>query len=141
MGAMTRHVLRRLARSEGGAGVVEFALVAPVLILLSIGVIEAARAVAAQAAITHATKETVRFAAVRGSASGAAATQADLETMALDVADLSSALTTAAASWAPDNAPGSVVTVQMQHDFTPLALPFGARTFSLSATASMTVVR
>lgn len=141
MVATTRHVLRCVGRCERGAGLVEFALIAPVLILLSIGVIEAARAVSAQAAITHAAKETVRFAAVRGAASGAQATQSELQTMALDIADLPSATTTATAGWLPDNAPGGVVTVQMQHDFTPMALPFGARTFSLGATASMTVVR
>lgn len=138
---MTRAFVRRLARCQRGAAYVEFALVAPILIVLSVGVIEAARAVAAQAAIAHAVKETVRFASVRGTASGAAVTQSALETMALDIADLPSVATTAAASWSPDNAPGGVVTVQMQHDFTPLALPFGARTFSLEATASMTVVR
>lgn len=137
----SRWLLRRLRRDQGGAGAVEFALVVPVAILVTFGAIETARAISAQAAITHAVKETARFAAVRGTASGAEATQDQLEAMALEVADLPLTDTTASASWDPDNSPGGVVTVQMQHTFRPVAMPFADDLFTFGATASMTIVR
>jgi hypothetical protein len=61
--------------------------------------------------------------------------------MALQLADLPVAETSAAVSWTPDNTPGGVVTVTMQHDFTPLTMPFEGTTFTFDATASMTVTR
>jgi Flp pilus assembly protein TadG len=133
--------LRRLSRDEEGAGIIEAALVLPLMIFLTLGALETARAIAAKAAMNHAVKETARFAAVRGEASPAEATEAFLEDMALKLADLPSATATAAVSWDPNNAPGGRVTVQMQHDFTPLALPFLPDPIELSSTASMIVIR
>lgn len=133
--------LRRLGADQRGGSAVEFAIAIPIAIVLTFGGIEAARALSAQAAITQAAKETARFASVRGTASGSVATQDELEAMALDLADLPSATTTAAVSWDPDNSPGGIVTVQMTHDFTPLTIPFDGTTFTFNATASLTVVR
>jgi Flp pilus assembly protein TadG len=110
-------------------------------ILLTVGAMEVGRAVWAQASLHHAAKETARFAAVRGSASGSPAAVASLEAMALQLADLPDARTTAAVSWSPDNRPGSLVIVQLQHTFAPLALPFGSTTFNFSSSASLTIVR
>lgn len=113
----------------------------PIAILLTIGSIEVARAVSAQASINQAAKETVRFASVRGSASGAAATESDLETLAVDLVDLTYGTTSADVTWNPDNSPGGVVTVDIQTTFTPLALPFFDGSYTFTSTASMTVVR
>jgi Flp pilus assembly protein TadG len=126
---------------QAGSTAVEIAFVGPLAILLTFGAVETGRALFAEAAITQAAKETARFASVRGTASGAAATEAELEAMALQLADLSVRDTSAAVSWDPDNSPGGVVTVTIQHDFTPLTLPFAGRTFTFDATASMTVTR
>ena len=83
----------------------------------------------------------MRFSSVRGSARGAAATEAQLETMAVQLADLADASTSAAVTWSPDNAPGSLVTVDMQTTFSPVALPFGASSYTFTSTASMTIAR
>jgi len=131
----------RLVGDRRGGVAIEFAFIIPIAILLTVGAVEVARAVSIQASISQASKETVRFASVRGSASGAAATETQLETMAVQLADLADASTSAAVSWAPDNSPGSVVTVDMQTTFTPVALPFGPSSYTFNATASMTVVR
>jgi Flp pilus assembly protein TadG len=133
--------LRRLVRDQEGAGIVEAALVLPLVIFLTLGAIETARAIAAKAAMNHAVKETARFAAVRGEASPAEASEAFLEDMALKLADLPTSTATAAVTWDPNNAPGGRVTVQMQHDLTPLALPFLPDPIELSSTASMIVIR
>jgi Flp pilus assembly protein TadG len=131
----------RLVSDRGGAVAVEFAFVIPIAILLTIGAVEVARAVSVQASITQAAKETVRFASVRGSASGAAQTEAQLETMAVQLAGLADASTSAAVTWDPDNSPGSLVTVDMQTTFSPVALPFGPSSYTFTSTASMTIVR
>ncbi len=130
---------RRLLLDRRGASAVEFALAIPAVLLLTLGAVEIGRAVSAQASLNHAAKETARFASVRGKASAAAATKADLEAMAVQLADLYA--TTAAVSWDPDNSPGGNVTVQLQHTFTPVTPVFDAATFTFSSTASMTVVR
>jgi len=134
-------LLRRLRRDRHGAGAVEFAFIAPLALLVTLGAIETAQAVSAQAAINHAVKETARFAAVRGTARGTEASESPLAAMALDIADLPLSVTTVAASWDPDNRPGGIVIVTMQHTFNPVTIPFKLDTFTVNATASMTVVR
>src|SRR5918994_1932657 len=99
--------IHRLVGARQGSAAVEFAFAIPIAVLLTIGAVEVARAVSVQASISQAAKETVRYASVRGSASGAAATETQLETMAVQLADLADAGTTAAATWDPDNSPGS----------------------------------
>ena len=140
----TPGVLATIARLVGdrrGGIAVEFAFVIPIAILLTFGAIEVARAVSVQASISQAAKETVRFASVRGSASGTAATEAQLEAMAVQLADLADASTSAAVSWTPDNSPGSLVTVDMQTTFAPAVLMFGPSSYTFTSTASMTIVR
>jgi Flp pilus assembly protein TadG len=131
----------RLVGDRRGGVAIEFAFIIPIAILLTIGAVEAARAVSVQASINQAAKETVRFASVRGTASGAAATETQLETMAVQLADLGGADTSAAVSWDPDNSPGGVVTVDMQTTFTPAVLLFGPSSYTFTSTASMTIVR
>jgi Flp pilus assembly protein TadG len=131
----------RLIGDRRGGVAIEFAFIIPIAILLTIGAVEVARAVSVQASISQAAKETVRFASVRGSASGAAATEAQLEAMAVQLANLANAGTSAAVTWSPDNSPGSVVTMDMQTTFSPVALPFGPSSYTFTSTASMTIVR
>lgn len=133
--------LARLSGDRRGGVAIEFAFIIPIAILLTVGAIEVARAVSVQASISQAAKETVRFASVRGSASGTPATEDQLETMAVDLADLADASTTAAVTWNPDNSPGSAVTVDMQTTFAPAVLLFGPSSYTFNSTASMTIVR
>lgn len=133
--------IARLAGDRRGGVAIEFALIIPMAILLTFGAIEVARAVSVQASINQAAKETVRFASVRGSASGTPATEAQLEAMAVDLADLADASTTADVTWDPDNSPGSAVTVDMQTTFSPVVLFFGPSNYTFTSTASMTIVR
>ena len=133
--------IARVIGDRRGGVAIEFAFIIPIAILLTLGSVEVARAVSVQASISQAAKETVRFASVRGSASGAAATEAQLEAMAVQLANLADASTSAAASWAPDNSPGSVVTVDMQTTFSPVALPIGPSSYTFTSTASMAIVR
>ena len=133
--------INRLVSDRGGGAAIEFAFIIPIAILLTVGAVEVAHAVSVQASISQAAKETVRVASVRGSASGAAASKAELETMAVNLADLTNGATSAAVTWNPDNSPGSMVTVDMQTTFSPVALPFGPSSYTFTSTASMTIVR
>ena len=133
--------IARLVGDRQGGVAIEFAFIIPIAILLTFGAIEVARAVSVQASINEAAKATVRYASVRGSASGAAATQSQLETMAVQLADLAEASTTAAVTWNPDNSPGSAITVDMQTTFAPVVLLFGPSSYTFTSTASMTIVR
>jgi Flp pilus assembly protein TadG len=134
-------LLDRLIGDQRGAGAVEFALAIPVAILLTVGAVEVARAVSVQASINQAAQETARFASVRGSASGGAATEVELETLAVHLADLTDETTSADVSWDPNNFPGGVVTVNMQTTFEPVMLPFGPSSYTFTSTASMIIVR
>jgi Flp pilus assembly protein TadG len=134
-------LLRVFAIDRRGATAVEAAFTLPIVVLLTLGAIELGRVVWAQASINHAVKETARFAAVRGAASGTAATENQLETMALELTELPADSLVPAVSWNPDNVPGSVVTVQLQHTYKPIAMPFASDSFTFSSTASMTIIR
>ena len=131
----------RLLRDQRGAAIVEWAFAGPIAIMLTLGAVEIGRAIFAQASITQAVKETARFASVRGAASGAAATTDQLAAMAYQLAGLGKTGTAANVTWAPDNRPGSQVTITMQHDFAPLTTPFNGSSFTFNATASMTILR
>ena len=133
-------ITRLIAEPRGGVAV-EFAFVIPIAIVLTVGAVEGARAISAQASINEAAQETARFASVRGSASGAAATEVDLEAMAVQLAELTNETTSANVTWDPDNNPGGVITVDMQTTFTSVALPFGPSSYTFMSTASMTIVR
>lgn len=137
----SRTFLHGLLRDQRGATAIEAALVLPVMIVLSLGAIETARGVSAKAAINHAVKETARYASVRGEASSEEATQADLETMAVDLSKLPASSVTANVRWDPNNSTGGLVIVEMQHVFTPVGLSFLPGSLTLESTASMTVVR
>jgi Flp pilus assembly pilin Flp len=59
-----RRATRKLSRSERGASALEFALIAPVLVVLLAGFIEFGFIFQAQLAVTHAAREGARLAAV-----------------------------------------------------------------------------
>jgi Flp pilus assembly protein TadG len=134
-------LLRALASDRRGATAIEAAFTLPLVMVLTFGAVEMGRAVSAQANINHAVKETARFAAVRGAASGAAATESQLEAMAVQLAELPAYTLVPTVSWNPDKVPGGVVTVELLHTFTPITLPFASDSFTFSSTASMTIVR
>jgi Flp pilus assembly protein TadG len=66
------NALVRLHRHDGGATLVEFAIVAPVLLLLLIGCLDFSRALNAYVTITNAAREGARYASLDAAADGAA---------------------------------------------------------------------
>lgn len=132
---------RRLGRDQGGAAAVEFALVGPILILLIVAAFDIGIAVHRQVTLSNTAKETVRYAAVRGSASGREVDALTLEQWAKDRTGLSATATTATATWSPDATPGSTVSIGLQHIYQPFTLMVFSGSVTLGAEASMVISR
>jgi Flp pilus assembly protein TadG len=64
-------VISRLRRAKRGQSAVEFALVLPVLMLVVLGIVDFGRVFIAANALTHGTREAVRFSTVNGAVSTA----------------------------------------------------------------------
>ena len=113
------HRCLKFLRDRRGSAAVEFAIVAPVLIALTIGIIDVGRLVWSASALNHLAQETTRYASVRGASSLIPATQSELQTyiadrlIAMDSNDL-----TVAVTWSPNNLPGGTVQVQLDFQFT-----------------------
>jgi Flp pilus assembly protein TadG len=133
--------LRRFGADRRGAAAVEFAFVAPVVILMIVAAVDVGIGVYRQVTLANAAKETVRYAAVRGAASGREVDTATLEQWARDNSGLAVTDTTATATWTPDRTPGATVAVAMQHTYRPMTLMVFEGALTLSAEASMVITR
>lgn len=122
-------------RGERGQGLVELAVLLPILLVVVMGAVDLGRAYFAYLTIANAAHEGVFFASVRPAASDAEVQAVvDAETAGqlpggvrvVDVTDL--------------RTPGDQLTVTVQHDFAPLTGLFvNTPTFPVTARASMVV--
>ncbi len=112
---------------ERGANALEFALLAPVLILFLLGIIEFGRGYNAKITVTHAAREAVRQYYFGG----------DPQTEAQQAAG--GLAVSASGSGGPCNSsdPPHDVSVTVNHDFTYDIAFFGSATINLSETATM----
>ena len=86
---MAVHLPRRSARAARGQSLVEFALVLPVLLLLTLAVADGARVFAAQVTLTNASREAALYAARNSDATqGQVAARASVEASDLVAANL-----------------------------------------------------
>ncbi|MEP6601893.1 MAG: TadE family protein [Nitrospirota bacterium] len=110
---------RRLFRDDGGAAMVELAIVlGGVFLPLVFGVVEFGRMGFAKTEVTAAAREGVRFAIVHGTASGAAATQTSVSAYVKGRTQLTPINVTF--SFSPNENPGSTATVQVTYTYTPI---------------------
>jgi hypothetical protein len=124
-------------RAETGSGVIELALVLPLIALLVMGIIDLGRGAWTRHSLEDAVSDVVRYASFSGSSTPQPSTEKSLEAWIEsrrphfdpDALNL-------VANWSPDNQPGSEVTVVLTYDFDPLIplVPMG--TFVLHAGAS-----
>jgi Flp pilus assembly protein TadG len=159
--------LLRLAKSEEGANMVEFALSALIFLSLLFGVIEFAYAYYTYQDISDAARKAARWASVRGSVSctnvpnlpDCGATNAEVQTYVqnLGYPGLNSSKINVTTKWCPassttsgtwttcstsgSNAPGNQVQVMVSYTF-PIGLPYlAAKTIGLQSTASMVIAQ
>ncbi len=113
-------MFRKLLHDDAGASAVQFAFVAPILILMTLGIIDMGRLGLAATAMRNGAIEAARYASLRGAASPTPATLPAIVAVAKDQAvgvppdDLSVSV-----AWSPDNKSGSQVRVQLSYTFSP----------------------
>lgn len=132
---------RRLFRDAHGAKVVEMALVSTLLFTITFGTVEFGRMVLDYHVVSTAAEEGVRYAVVRGSSSGRAASAGEIATY---VAGRSTGLLSPAnviVTWPTNNAPGSVVQVRVEYSFSPIVTLLPDTGVTLTSTTRGNIVR
>lgn len=108
-------------RRERGGTFVEMAFIITPVLLLLFGAMTFSYAVFAYNNVNWIAREASRWASVRGSSSGRAASIQNIQDFARTrAAGLRSSHLNVAASFSPDNSPGSAVSVQVSYPVTPL---------------------
>jgi Flp pilus assembly protein TadG len=129
-------------RSQRGSTMVEGALVWMVFAVLLAGIMELGVIGFAANAVTFAAHRAARFASVRGSTSGHAASVPEIQSTATAyAAPLNSSNLTVSVSWIPDNQPGNSVQVTVAYSIRPAVMPLSANPLTLRATARARIVQ
>jgi|SRR5688572_24868659 len=125
---------RNPRRQEAGSALVEFAITGLFFFMITFSIMEGSRAIYYYNVLGSLAREGTRFAAVRGSTSGRATTEAAVrahlqaKSMGLNP--------TVTVTWNPVTmAPNSTVTVLVQHTFTTIVPIVSLPTMNMSATA------
>jgi Flp pilus assembly protein TadG len=128
--------------AAAASAMIELALAAAAYMLMLVGIMEGGRLGFAYNSISYAAHRAARFAAVRGSTSGHAASQADVRAEALgQVAALDTANLTVTATWTPDNHPGSTVGVTVSYRFSTVLVPLSSGLMTLATTSRQVIAQ
>ena len=103
-------------KKQDGSSLVEFALIAPVFFMVVLAIIELGIAAWQKNSVASDVREAARYAAVRGVASGRAATPESIATYVKTRSSLDTSAVRVYATWSPNKRPGSVVTVSVAHN-------------------------
>ncbi len=131
---------KRTLKGQRGTAIVEFGLMVILFLMLVVGLMEFGRAMLDYSVVSSAAREGVRYAAVRGSKSGHAATATDISNYVKSKAlglpvDVN-------VSWEPDNAPGNKVRVQVDYTFTSVApVLLSTNTIRLRSSSKMVIAQ
>ena len=131
--------IRRRLRDASGATLVEFALCSMLFFTITFGTIEFGRMIFAYNIVSNAAREGVRYAAVRGSSSGRAATADQVKQYVTSRSVGLLSTTNVTVTWPTDNAVGSVV--QVQYSFTPIVSLLPQTAVNLSSTTKSYILR
>lgn len=132
-----------LRRAHRGQTMAEFALVLTPCLLLIFGIINFALALYCYDFVCYSAQQAVRYATVHGSASPTPVTAAGVQTYvdSLVAGTLNTSALTVSTSWAPNNNPGSVVTVVVTYDYPPLTSLVSSVTIPVTRTAAMVITQ
>jgi Flp pilus assembly protein TadG len=119
----------------------EFALVLTPCLTLFFGIINFALALYCYDFVCYSAQQAVRYATVHGATAPSPVTSAGVTTFVdgLVVGVLKTSSLTVATTWAPNNNPGSVVTVIVTYNFPPLTSLVSSVTIPLTRTAAMVI--
>ncbi|HUR20586.1 MAG TPA: TadE/TadG family type IV pilus assembly protein, partial [Vicinamibacterales bacterium] len=128
-------------RDARGATLVEFALASTLFFTITFGTIEFGRMILDYNIVSNAAREGVRYASVRGAASGRTASASDVQTYVVSrsVGLLSASDVTV--TWPTNKAVGSIVQVQVTYSFTPIVTLLPQTAVSLSSTTKAYILR
>ncbi len=133
----------KLLKDCRGAAFVEFGLLAPILFLVTVGIVDFGRMVWLSNTVEHAATEGARYAAVHGSNKATVATTQTITDFVEGQAELIPPNDmNIVVSWTPtdDNDPGSTVTVQVTYNFEYLLVGFlGFDPVDLEGTSTMVI--
>lgn len=124
-------LLQRFARREDGSPVVEFALGAPLVLMLMLGIMEVGRLIYAQAALNFAAEEATRYAIVR---EGQLTDQQIENYAAQQLIGVDQSLAVFTATSPIDSQTGtSLITIQVSYPFQLMIPFFSSEPITLSA--------
>ena len=132
---------RRQLRDARGAALVEFALASTLFFTITFGTIEFGRMILDYNIVSNAAREGVRYAAVRGSSSGHAASAGDVQTYVASRSVGLLSTSNVAVTWPTGNGPGHAVQVQVQYSFTPIVTLLPQTAINLSSTTRSIILR
>jgi Flp pilus assembly protein TadG len=128
--------------SRRGSAMVEGALVFLVFAVLMAAIFELGIVGFAANSVSFAAHRGARFASVRGSSSGRAATIDEIRASAkASAAPLNLSNLTVDVSWLPDNQPGSSVQVTVSYSIRPALAPLSAGALTLRSIARARIVQ
>src|SRR5271157_1030419 len=140
-GSRRRRWFAGAARSSRGQVTAEFALVLTPCLMLFFGIINFALALYCYDFVCYSAQQAVRYATVHGSTAtapvSAGGVQAYVDGLVVGVLNTNSLTVTT--TWAPNNKPGSVVTVVVSYNFPPLTSLVSSVTVPLTRTAAMVI--
>ena len=136
-----RRLIRRARRETRGANLVEFALLSIPFLAITLGLVDAGRAIFAYSALAHGTREAARVAIVKG-AQGGSITEPQLQDLVRQRAiGLTPSGVTVDVTWTPDNNPGSKVRLDSTYTFQPLTTFAFKTAIFLRSRAEMVIIR
>lgn len=105
---------RSLARDVRGVALISFAFVAPLLMMLTLGIVDFGRALWTHSTLAYAAREAARFASVNGAGADTPAMDADIAEAAVAASPgIGLAPGNVTVTWMPSNQPGGSVTVEI----------------------------
>lgn len=135
-------VATRRDKRRRGSSLVETALVTIPFFTLIIGIIACGYLVFTYDSLAFAAQQGARWASVRGSTSGMAATAASVQAYVTgQTAGLIPGSLNVQTIWSPDNKPGGTVTVQVTYTAAPLSTLSLPETLTLGSSSSTTISR
>ncbi len=134
----------RLLHEEDGSEILEVALVLPVFLMFSYGLLQILLFLYCYVAATYGSRAAVRYATQHGAASLTPCSQADLQNIVSSYAAVlpSSSVVITTPNWAPSTATvGSTVTVQVQLSYSTVRAVSGFSNLAVTTTASGVVLQ
>ncbi len=137
-----RQSRQRIRAGRRGSTMVESALAGLVYLLLLVSIAEFARLGVAYTLVSFSAQRAARFAAVRGSGSGHAASSSDITAEAQSyITALDNTQLTVTTTWTPDNHPGSTVKVKVAYAFRPILIPMSSTTIGVSTSCQQIITQ